>query len=56
MYVSLMNFFDRKGTMSTIQCGGRAKQTTIDHILPLETTVRKAQENGEQVVSINIDM
>ena len=49
----LLDFFDQK---RTLQGGGRAKQTTIDHLLSLEATVRKAQANSEQVVSIFFDM
>ena len=54
--VSLLDLIYQKGTLSTLQCGGRAKLTTIDHLLSLETTVRKAQTNSEQVVSIFYDM
>ena len=54
--VRLLEIFDQKGTLSTLQCGGRAKRKTIDHLLSLEATVRKAQANGEQVVSIFFDI
>ena len=54
--VGLMDYFDQKKTLSTLECGGRAKRTTIDHILSLEATVRKAQANSERVVSIFFDM
>ena len=54
--VRLLDFFEQKGTLSTLQCGGRAKRTTIDHLLSLEATVRKAQANSEHVVSIFFDM
>ena len=54
--VRLLDFFDQKGTLSTLQCGGRAKLTTIDHILSLDATVRKVQANSEQDVSIFFDM
>ena len=33
-----------------------AKRTTIDHLLSLEATVRKAQANSEHIVSIFFDM
>ena len=36
--------------------GGRAKQTTIDHILSLEAVIRKAQAHRGQVVSVFFDM
>ena len=54
--VGLLDFFKQKGTLSTLQCGGRTKRTTIDHLLSLEATVRKAQANSEHVVSIFFDM
>ena len=38
--VRLLDFFDQKGTLSSLQCWDRAKQTTIDHLLSLEATVR----------------
>ena len=56
VYVRLLDFFDQKGTLSIPQCGGRAKQTNIDHIFSLEATVRRAQANIKQVVSIFFDM
>ena len=39
----LLEFFDQKGTLSTLQGGGRAKRATVDHLMSLETTVGKAQ-------------
>ena len=54
--VRLLDFFEQKGALSTLKCGGRAKQRTIDHLLSLEATVRKAQANSEHVVSIFFDM
>ena len=54
--VKLLDFFDQKGTLSILQGGDRAKRTTVDHLLSLEATVRKAQANTEQVVSIFFDM
>ena len=54
--VSLLDLYDQKGALSTLKCGGRAKRTTIDPHLSLEVTVRKAQANSEQVVSIFVDM
>ena len=54
--VKLLGFFDQKRTQSTKHRGGRAKRTTIDYLLPLEATVRKAQANSEQVISIFFDM
>ena len=56
VYVRLLDFFDQKGTLSTLQCGGRAKRRTIDYLLTLKVTVRKAQANSEQVVSMFFDM
>ena len=52
----LFNFFEQVGTLSTLQSGSRAKRTSIDHLLSLEATVRKAQANSEKVVSIIFDM
>ena len=54
--VRLLDFFDQKVTLSTLQCGDRAKRTTIDHLPSLEATVRKAQTNREQVLSIFFEM
>ena len=51
-----LNFVEKKRTLSTLQCGGRAKLTTIDNLLSLEATVRKAQGNSEYVVSIFFKM
>ena len=54
--VRLLNFLDQKGALSTLQCGGWAKRTTVDHLLSQEATVRKTQANSAQVVSILFDM
>ena len=54
--VRLMDFLDHKGTLSTLQCGGRAERTTIDYLLSLEAIVKKAQAINDQVVSILFDM
>ena len=54
--VRLLDFFEPKGTLSTLQGGGRAKRTAIDHLLSREATVRKARANSEQVGSIFFDM
>ena len=54
--VRLLDFFDQKGTLSTLQFGGRVKRTTNDHFLFLEATVRNAQANKEHVVSIFFHM
>ena len=50
--VRLLDFFNQKGTLSTLKCGGRAKRTTIGHLLSLEATVVTAQATIEQVLSI----
>ena len=49
MNVKLLVYFDQKGILSTLQCGGRAKWTTNDHLLSLEATVRKTQVKSENV-------
>ena len=54
--VRILDFFDQKGTLSTLQYGDRAKRTIIDKLLSLEATVRKTQANSEQLVSIVFDM
>ena len=54
--VRLLDFFEQNGILSTLQCGGRTKRTTIDYLLSLGDTVRKAQANSEQVVSIFFDI
>ena len=54
--IRLFDFYEQIGNFSTLQCGGRVKQATIDHLLSIEATVRNAQANSEQVVSIFFDM
>ena len=56
MNVKLMDFSEQKGTLSPLQWGGKAKRTTVDHLLSLEATVRKAQANTEDVASIFFDI
>lgn len=52
----LLDYFDQEGTLSVLQCGGRSKRSTIDHLISLEATIRKAQANNEHVASIFFDM
>ena len=54
--IRLVDFFDQRGTLSTLLCEGRAKRTTIDYLLSLEVRAWKAQANREQVVSIFFDI
>ena len=54
--VRLLKFLDLKGTLSLLECGSRAKRTTVDHLLSLKATVRKVQANSEQLVSIFFDI
>ena len=56
VYVRLLDFFEQKGALLPLQCGGSAKRTTIDHLLSLTAIVRNAQANSEQVLSIFFDM
>ena len=50
--VKVLNFFDQKGTLTTLQSGSRAKQTTNAHLLSLEVAVGKTkQTNSDQVLS-----
>ena len=53
--VRLFDFFEQKDTLC-IQCGDKAKRTTIDHLLSLEDSVSKAQANSEQIVFIFFNM
>ena len=54
--VKLLEFSDQKGTPSTLHLWRQSQRTTIDHLLSLEATVRKAQANSERGVSISFDM
>ena len=51
-----LGFFEHRRTLSKLQCGGRAKRRTIDHLLYLEPTVTKVQANSEQIVFFFFDM
>ena len=44
--VRLLDFFEHKGTLLTLQFGSRVKRTSIDHLLSLEAIVRKALANS----------
>ena len=54
--VILLNYFDQKGLLSTLQCGRRAKRTIIEHLLSFETIVIKVKANNEHVASVFFDM
>jgi len=52
----LIEYLEQNNTLSNLQCGGRKKRSTIDHLIALETAIRKAQANNEEIVSIFFDM
>ena len=47
---------EQNNILSKFQCGGRRKRSTIDHLIFLESTIRKGQANNEEMVSIFFDM
>ena len=44
------------GCFANVQCGGRRARSTIDHLVRLETTVRRAFVRNEHIVSVFFDL
>ena len=45
-----------EGKISTVQSGGKAKRSTTDHLIRLETTIREALARNEHIISIFFDV
>ena len=44
------------GKIAAVQCGCHRKRSTVDHLVRLETVVRRAFAHGEHVVSVFFDL
>ena len=44
------------GKIAAVQCGCRRKRSTVDHLVRLETVVRRAFAHSEHVVSVFFDL
>ena len=54
--VRLLEYLEMEGRISTVQRGGKAKKLTTDHLIRLETTIRKALARNEHIISIFFDV
>jgi len=52
----LLDYLDTVPGFGSIQAGGRRNRSTIDHLVRLESTIRKAFVNNEHIVSIFFDL
>ena len=52
----LVWYLEKGGHLSKFQCGFRKNRNTIDHLLRLETYIRKAFASGEQCVAVFFDL
>jgi len=52
----LNDYLETIPDLYNIQCGGLKKRSTIDHLVNIEGTIRKAFANGEHVVSVFFDL
>ena len=52
----LTDYFDMNKSLTNIQCGGRSKRSTIDHLVRLEHSIRESFAHGEHTVSIFFDI
>ena len=48
----LYDYLDMHGKFAAVQCGCRRKRSTVDHLVRLETVVRRAFAHNEHVVSM----
>ena len=51
-----MEFFEHNNIFSLIQCGFRNYKSIVDHLVRLDTYVRRGFARGEKVISISFDM
>ena len=54
--VSLADYLEMHGILSSIQCGGRSNRSTTDHLVRLESVIRRAFVHGEHFISVFFDM
>ena len=52
----LLDFCDRNKLITNIQCGGRPKSSTVDHLIRLEHNIKKSFVLGEHFVSVFFDL
>jgi ribonuclease HI len=52
----LCDYLDMNGILSTIQCGCRKNRSTTDHLVRLESSIRRAFAHQEHFVSIFFDL
>ena len=52
----LLDLCDRNKLITNIQCGGRPKSSTIDHLIRLEHNIKKSFVLGEHFVSVFFDL
>ena len=52
----LVWFLENNNILTDIQCGFRKRKSTIDHLVRLETFIRDASLNKQEVVSIFFDL
>ena len=54
--IRLLDWLEMEGKISAVQCGGKAKRSTIDHLIRLETTIRTAFAKREHLIAIFFDV
>jgi len=52
----LLDFLDTVPGFGNVQAGGRRRRSTIDHLVRLESAIRKAFINNEHMISIFFDL
>lgn len=52
----LLDYLDMNKKISRIQCGGRKHRSTLDHLISLETTVRKAFAHSQHIITVFFDL
>jgi ribonuclease HI len=52
----LCDYLDMNGILSNIQCGCRKNRSTIDHLVRLESSIRRAFAHNEHFISIFFDL
>ena len=52
----LLDYFDQHKSIANIQCGGRPKRSTTDHLIRLEHSIKEAFAHNEHFVSIFFDI
>ena len=52
----MLEFLDNNKLLASVQCGFRKNHSTIDHLVRLDTYIRKAMAEGKFIIGVFFDL